>query len=117
VKYEGGVWSSPERVSVAVDGYQKVAMVSVGQNDVPQFVWYEDGAQYARVLHRQRFPGGLSAAIITNFIQGILTVVLSFMILPSALGKVGGIEGLHQSINPDMLKIVAKGEITIFYIK
>ena len=33
--------------------------------------------------------GGLSAAVITDFIQGILTVVLSFLILPFALQAVG----------------------------
>ncbi len=61
--------------------------------------------------------GGLSAAIATNFVQGLLTVVLSFLILPFALEKVGGMSGLRESINnPDMLSLVAPGEITVFYI-
>jgi Na+/proline symporter len=61
--------------------------------------------------------GGLSAAIATNFVQGLLTVVLSFLILPFALAKVGGMSGLRQSIsNPDMLSLVSPGEITLFYI-
>lgn len=61
--------------------------------------------------------GGLSAAIATNFVQGLLTVVLSFLILPFALAKVGGMSGLRQSIsNPDMLSLVSPGEITFFYI-
>ena len=37
--------------------------------------------------------GGLSAAIVTDFIQGLLTIVLSFLILPIALSSVGGISG------------------------
>jgi Na+/proline symporter len=61
--------------------------------------------------------GGLSAAIATNFIQGILTVILSFLILPFALDKVGGMSGLRESIaDPAKLSLVAPGEIGLFYI-
>jgi len=61
--------------------------------------------------------GGLAAAIITNFIQGILTIGLSFMILPFAMKLVGGMAGLRETIaDPAMFKIVAPGEITAFYI-
>ena len=61
--------------------------------------------------------GGLNAAIITDFVQGLLTIVLSFLILPAALSAVGGITGLRETIqNPDMFKIVAPQEITAFYI-
>ena len=61
--------------------------------------------------------GGLSAAIATNFVQGLLTIVLSFLILPFALVKVGGMSGLRQSISdPAMLSLVAPGEINGFFI-
>ena len=61
--------------------------------------------------------GGLSAAIATNFVQGLLTILLSFLILPFALGQVGGISGLRESItDPHMLSLVSPGEITLFYI-
>ena len=60
--------------------------------------------------------GGLSAAILTDFVQGVLTVVLSFLILPFALAKVGGMAGLRDTLNPEMLEIVAPGEITGFFI-
>ncbi|MHC4116178.1 MAG: sodium:solute symporter family protein [Planctomycetota bacterium] len=61
--------------------------------------------------------GGLSAAIATNFLQGLLTVVLSFLILPFALDKVDGMNGLRAAIeNKDMLSLVSPGEITLFYI-
>jgi len=61
--------------------------------------------------------GGLSAAIATNFIQGLLTVLLSFLILPFALDKVGGMSGLRHVIeDPEMLSLVAPGEIGLFYI-
>ena len=61
--------------------------------------------------------GGLNAAIITDFIQGILTVVLSFLILPFALSAVGGMSGLRDAIDdPAMFTIVAPGEITTLYV-
>lgn len=61
--------------------------------------------------------GGLSAAIMTDFIQGLLTIVLSFLILPFALSAVGGIPGLRETVqNPDVFKIVAPAGITTFYI-
>jgi Na+/proline symporter len=46
--------------------------------------------------------GGLSAAILTDFVQGILTIVLSFLILPFALYAVGGMSGMHDTIDKEM---------------
>jgi len=61
--------------------------------------------------------GGLAAAIVTDFIQGILTVILSFILLPFALDAVGGFAGLHTSIEDDsMFSLVAPGEINLFWI-
>ncbi len=61
--------------------------------------------------------GGLSAAITTDFIQGILTILLSFLILPFALVAVGGMSGMREAIaDPGMFEIVAQEEITGFYI-
>ncbi len=61
--------------------------------------------------------GGLRAAILTDFIQGILTIFLSFLVLPFALQLVGGISGLKDSIaDPQAFSLVAPGEITAFYI-
>jgi Na+/proline symporter len=61
--------------------------------------------------------GGLSAAIATKLVQGLLTVVLSFLILPFALAEGGGMSGLRESISdPAMLSLVAPGEITFFFI-
>ncbi len=61
--------------------------------------------------------GGLAAAIITDFIQGILTVLLSFILLPFALKAVGGFAGLHENISdPHMFSLIAPGEINGFFI-
>ena len=61
--------------------------------------------------------GGLNAAIITDFVQGMLTIVLSFLILPFALDAVGGLDGLKTIVDdPALFEIVAPGEINAFYI-
>ena len=61
--------------------------------------------------------GGLSAAIVTDAVQGVLTVVLSFLILPFALDTVGGISGLRATVeDPAIFEIVAPGEITLLYV-
>ena len=61
--------------------------------------------------------GGLTAAAWTDLIQGLMTIVLSFLILPFALMKVGGMSGLRQAVaDPAMFEIVAPGEITVFFI-
>ncbi len=61
--------------------------------------------------------GGLHAAVITDLVQGLLALVLSFLILPFALNAVGGLGGLKSIVDdPSMFSIVAPGEITIFYV-
>lgn len=61
--------------------------------------------------------GGLAAAIITDFIQGILTVVFSFALLPFVMNAVGGMAGLRESItDKHMFSLIAPAEIGIFYI-
>ncbi len=61
--------------------------------------------------------GGLSAAIVTDYIQGILTIVFSFLLLPFILQAVGGMTGVHQAItDPSMMSLVAPTQVTLFFI-
>ena len=61
--------------------------------------------------------GGLSAAIVTDFVQGLLTIVFSFLLLPFVMSAVGGLSGLHEKItDPHMFSLVAPAEIGLFYI-
>lgn len=61
--------------------------------------------------------GGLSAAIVTDFLQGILTIIFSFLLLPPIMSAVGGLSGLREQIaNPQMFSMVAPAEIGVFYI-
>jgi len=62
--------------------------------------------------------GGFLAAAATDVLQGVLTIVLSFMILPFAIVKVGGFTGLHQSLagkSHDMFSLI-NPEIGVFFI-
>ena len=65
--------------------------------------------------------GGLTAAIVTDFIQGLLTIVFSFLLLPLVLNAVGGLAGMkarliEQHPGEDMMSLVAPGDIGIFFI-
>ncbi|MEJ2703698.1 MAG: sodium:solute symporter family protein [Sedimentisphaerales bacterium] len=61
--------------------------------------------------------GGLAAAIITDFIQGILTIIFSFMLLPLIMNAVGWMDGIRAAItDPQKLTLVAPAEIGFFYI-
>lgn len=62
--------------------------------------------------------GGFLAAAATDVLQGILTVVLSFMILPFAIIKVGGFTGLHEKLAgyPHDMFSLFNPEITLFFV-
>ncbi len=61
--------------------------------------------------------GGLGAAIVTDFVQGILTIVFSFLLLPFVLGAVGGLDGMRTTIaNSEMFSLAAPAGIGVFYI-
>ena len=63
--------------------------------------------------------GGLGAAIVTDFVQGIMTLLFSFILLPFILNAVGGLEGVRTILEPahaDKLSLVAPGKIGVFWI-
>jgi len=64
--------------------------------------------------------GGLRAAIVTDFIQGILVIVFSFILLVPLLNTLGGWSNVQETVltlkdSPDFLSL-ANPNITIFYI-
>ena len=64
--------------------------------------------------------GGLRAAIVTDFIQGILVIVFSFILLLPLLNTLGGWSNVQETVlalkdSPDFLSL-ANPNITIFYI-
>lgn len=65
--------------------------------------------------------GGLSAAIITDFIQGVLTLLFSFLLLPVVLHAVGGMAGMKETVaalhpDKDMFSLVVPGDIGVFFL-
>lgn len=74
--------------------------------------------------------GGLAAAVVTDFVQGLLTIVFSFILLPFAIYHIGGFEALHDKVAQafaeqpvaglssasDLWSLKSPGEITLFYI-
>ena len=60
--------------------------------------------------------GGLAAAIITDFIQGILTIIFSFLLLPLVMNAVGWMDGIREVLGDEKLSLVAPMGIGTFYI-
>lgn len=60
--------------------------------------------------------GGLHAAVLTDFIQGILTVLFSFLLLPFLLHAIGGLSALQTKVAAEKLTLVAPDEIGLFYV-
>jgi Na+/proline symporter len=53
--------------------------------------------------------GGLVAAVYTDVLQGLMIIVLSFLLVPAGLGAVGGLPGLRAKLKPAMFAITAPG--------
>jgi Na+/proline symporter len=60
--------------------------------------------------------GGLIAAAVTDVIQGVLIIVLSFILPPFAIMKIGGFGVLHDKLDASMFSLVAPHEVTLFFI-
>jgi len=63
--------------------------------------------------------GGLKAAAINDFIQGILIIILSFILIPFGLNAVGWFSGLHQRVPETMFYILGSpqtSDYTVFFI-
>jgi Na+/proline symporter len=60
--------------------------------------------------------GGIVAAVITDFIQGVFILILSFLLIPFALNAAGGIAAYHDGLDPGMFSFVAPAEVTLFFI-
>lgn len=54
--------------------------------------------------------GGLVAAAYTDFLQGLLIIVLSFMLIPAGLSQIGGIATLHEKLPEAMFSITAPAD-------
>lgn len=51
------------------------------------------------------FFGGLIASAYTDFVQGLLIIILSLMLLPAGLQAVGGFQGMRAALPPDFFNL------------
>lgn len=74
---------------------------------------------YAAIVASYTMLGGLFAAVLNDVIQSLLILVLSFMLLPIGLSKLGGFVGLHQKVPDYMFEIfgsAATSEYTWYFV-
>jgi Na+/proline symporter len=61
--------------------------------------------------------GGLTSVVLTDFVQGLLTILFSFMLLPLVMHAVGGMAGIRATVSdPRMFSLVSPGKIGVFFI-
>jgi Na+/proline symporter len=51
------------------------------------------------------FFGGLVASAYTDFVQGFLIIIMSFMLIPAGLTAVGGFSGMRACLPPDFFEL------------
>jgi len=54
------------------------------------------------------FFGGLIASAYTDFVQGFLIIILSFMLIPQGLAAVGGFSAMHAALPPDFFRVYSE---------
>jgi len=62
------------------------------------------------------FMGGLVSAAWTDFFQGFLIIVLSFMLIPLGWGVVGGMPGMKASLQSYKFSLAAPEGISLWFI-
>ena len=86
---------------------------AVTQGAIPEWVAI---AGMTVVFVTYGLAGGLIATVVTESIQGLLIVVMSLLLVPFGLSKVGGFSGLHQLVSADKFSLHAPTEMTIPWI-
>jgi len=67
---------------------------------------------YAVVVGVYTMLGGFRAAAITDALQGVLIVIFSVMLVPVALARIGGFEGLHASVPAHMFQLFGSATLS-----
>jgi Na+/proline symporter len=76
------------------------------------------GIVVALIFTSYGVAGGLLAAAVTDFVQGIFVIVLSFLLVPFGLHAAGGFAGLHHKLPPTFFHVFsdAGGELSAFNV-
>jgi Na+/proline symporter len=121
-----GIWIAITLIGSTVYGSGKMVSGLTG-NELP-YIYAVYAMSTLFVIYGM--AGGLGAAVVTDFVQGILTIAFSFLLLPFILIQVGGFTGLHEGmpgppLREGMFDMVASKDlaaklgaepITFFYI-
>jgi Na+/proline symporter len=62
------------------------------------------------------FFGGLFSVAYTNFVQSLFILLLSFMLIPIGLERIGGFTAMRETLRPELLSLVTPGDISVFVI-
>ena len=84
-----------------LQGAAKVIAVAAGSDISPNAVVL--AMTIAFVIYS--YFGGLVAAAHTEFIQGLLIILLSFMLIPFGLQEIGGFDGMRSSLSEDFFQL------------
>ena len=60
--------------------------------------------------------GGLIATVMTESVQGLLIVVMSLLLVPFGLAKVGGFAGLHELLDSSKFTLSTPLELSVLWI-
>ncbi len=108
-----GIASMSVKIGVMLKG--AIALLTAGTGDLIDSTWAIGLVTVLFVGYGM--AGGLAAAIVTDFVQGLMTLLFSFILLPFVWYQVGGLAGVHRTITaPEMLSLVAPGKITAFFV-
>ena len=139
----GGLFSSGKMINALTGGELDVVAADL-DIQLPEAKWDEEAKGFTTGTRRMAgyefailamtvlfvtygMAGGLGAAIITDFIQGVLTITFSFLLLPFVFDMIGGFGALHTQgdVKPGMFDLIASADIaraldrepiTVFYI-
>ena len=108
-----GIMTLVVSLALMLRGSSEVISASIGGMVPPRYAM----AIMAVLFMGYGFAGGLAAAVLSDFLQGILTVVFSFLLLPLILNAVGGLDGIRHAVGDrHVLSLVVPGDIGLFYI-
>jgi Na+/proline symporter len=62
------------------------------------------------------YLGGLVSAAVTDFIQSFFIIVMSVILIPLGLRRIGGDAALHETLAPGMFDLWQSAEINLFFI-
>ncbi len=62
------------------------------------------------------FIGGLVSAAWTDFLQGFLIIVLSFLVVPVGWSMIGGLSGIQAALEPHKLSLATPKGIGVWFI-